>query len=217
MLELLLFGIFRHAGNHKFNSGNPKIVLAIFSRRFSREKCPTLTVASFFSFFLSDYNLTLAYNFRRQNSEPTRVTPTSSTCLDHYITSYQTVHQSEKTTMSDHYTVLGEIPDVKYEVTAESHCKIRTTNLKNIKGDNALKFLFILEQRLMKLDENNLNYTEQISKCILECIERFALVTEIKTKENPTDWITNCGNPPPRSLLLILLFRLGSVHFDKVV
>ena len=31
-----------------------------FSRRFSREKCPTLTVASFFFFFFSsDYNLTL--------------------------------------------------------------------------------------------------------------------------------------------------------------
>ena len=25
--------------------------------------------------------------------------------------------------MSDHYTVLGEIPDVKYEVTVESHAK----------------------------------------------------------------------------------------------
>ena len=93
--------------------------------------------------------------------------------------------------MSDHYTVLGEIPDVKYEVTAESHSKIRTRNLKNIKSDNALKFLFILKQRLMKLDENNLNYTEQISRYILECIERFAPVTGIKTKENPTDWITN--------------------------
>ena len=31
----------------------------LVSRRFSREKCPTLTVASFFLFFSSDYNLTL--------------------------------------------------------------------------------------------------------------------------------------------------------------
>ena len=45
----------------------------------------------------------------------------------------------------------------------------------------------------MKLDGNNFNYTEQISKCIIDCIERlrFAHVTEIKTKENRTDWITN--------------------------
>ena len=30
---------------------------SVFSRRFSREKCPTLTEASFFLFFSSDYNL----------------------------------------------------------------------------------------------------------------------------------------------------------------
>ena len=44
---------------------------------------------------------------------------------------------------------------------------------------------------MMKLDGNNFNYTEQLSKCILDCIERFAHVTEIKTTENCTDWITN--------------------------
>ena len=92
--------------------------------------------------------------------------------------------------MSDHHTILGGFPDVKIEVTAKSHSKIRTRNLKNIKGDSALKFLFILEQTLRKLDKNNANYTEQISKCIQECIERFAPVTEMNTKENPTDWIT---------------------------
>ena len=71
-------------------------------------------------------NLLLVYNFRRQNFEPTRVTRKSTTCLNFYITSYQTVHQIEKTTMSDHYTVLGEIPGVKIEETATSHSKIRT-------------------------------------------------------------------------------------------
>ena len=34
-------------------------LFSVFSRRFSSEKCPTLTVASFFLFFSSDYNLTL--------------------------------------------------------------------------------------------------------------------------------------------------------------
>ena len=136
-------------------------------------------------------NLLLAYNFKRQNSEPTRVTSTSSTCLDHYITSYTTTNQTEKTTMSDHYSVLGEIPAVKTEVITTDDSIIRTRNLKNIKGDKALNFLFLLEQRLMKLDVNNLSYTEQISRCILECIDRFAPVTEFKRKENLNDWITN--------------------------
>ena len=31
----------------------------LFSRRFSSEKCPTITVASFVSFFSTDYNITL--------------------------------------------------------------------------------------------------------------------------------------------------------------
>ena len=93
--------------------------------------------------------------------------------------------------MSDHYTVRDEISDVKSNVTATSHSEIRTRNLKIIKDDNSQKFRFILEQRLIKIDGNNLNYTEQISRCLLNCIEHFPPVTEIKTKEKPTDWISN--------------------------
>ena len=136
-------------------------------------------------------NLLLAYNFRRQNSEPTRVTPTTSTCLDHYITSFQATHKTEKTTMSDHYTVLGEIPEVEIDATTANQSNIFTRNLRNIKGDNTLKFLFLLEQKLLKLDANNMNFTEEISRCILECIDRFAPEKEMKTKENRSDWITN--------------------------
>ena len=47
----------------------------------------------------------------------------------------------------------------------------------------------------MKLDGNNLNHTEQTSRCIFEFLERFAPVTEIKTTENPSDWITNTKMP----------------------
>ena len=48
----------------------------------------------------------------------------------------------------------------------------------------------------MKLDGNSLNYTEQFSKCILDCIERFAPVTENKPKENSADWYTNTMKMP---------------------
>ena len=43
------------------------MAVTVFSRRFSREKCPTLTVASFFLFFSSDYNLTLIGPFFLQS------------------------------------------------------------------------------------------------------------------------------------------------------
>ena len=48
----------------------------------------------------------------------------------------------------------------------------------------------------MKLDRNNLNHIEQVSRCLLDCIERFALVTEITTNENPDNWITNTIKTP---------------------
>ena len=41
------------------NGWNSETLAIIFSRRFSSEKSPTITVASFFSFFSSDYNLNL--------------------------------------------------------------------------------------------------------------------------------------------------------------
>ena len=54
-------------------------------------------------------NLLLAYDFKRKNSDPTRVTPTFATCLDHISTSYQINTETIKTTISDHYTVSGTI------------------------------------------------------------------------------------------------------------
>ena len=50
-------------------------------------------------------NLLLAYDFKQQKSDPSRVTPTSATCIDHISISYQMNTETIKTTISDHYTV----------------------------------------------------------------------------------------------------------------
>ena len=97
------------------------------------------------------------------------------------------IEGTEKTTMSDHHTVLGKNPVVKNERKTKQS-KIRTRNSKNFNGDGALKFLFFLEQKIMKLDGNSLKHTEQTSRTILECIDLFAPSTEYK-KENPIHWI----------------------------
>ena len=55
-------------------------------------------------------NILNAYDLAVQNSEPTRVTQTSKTCLDHFISSSPTDTITLKTTISDHYTILGKIP-----------------------------------------------------------------------------------------------------------
>ena len=49
-----------------------------------------------------------AYDFAVQNSEPTRVTPTSKACLDLFISSSPTDTITLKTTISDQYTILGK-------------------------------------------------------------------------------------------------------------
>ena len=56
-----------------------------------------------------DYdNRLTAFDYRKQSILPTRVTPTSATCLDHVITSFSVSTETVNTSFSDHYTVLGE-------------------------------------------------------------------------------------------------------------
>ena len=54
-----------------------------------------------------------AFDSKRQNSEPTLVTPTSATCLDHMITSSHAETETIQVTIGDHLTVLCEIPNVE--------------------------------------------------------------------------------------------------------
>ena len=82
----------------------------------------------------------LALDFKRQNFEPTRVTPTSATCLDHIVTSYQINTETIKTTISDHYTVLGAIPGVIVKESKNRVMKQLSRDLRKIKGGNALNF-----------------------------------------------------------------------------
>ena len=64
-------------------------------------------------------NILNAYDLAVQNSEPTRVTPTSKTCLDHFVLSSPTDTITLRTTIFDHYIILGKIP-LKYHKTNES-------------------------------------------------------------------------------------------------
>ena len=47
---------------------------------------------------------------QKRNFEPTRVTPTSATCIDHILTRNEVSTETIKTTISDHYTVLATNP-----------------------------------------------------------------------------------------------------------
>ena len=54
--------------------------------------------------------LLAAYGYEIQNSSPTRVTTTSSTCLDHVISGFPIEIKTVKVTISDHYALQSEIP-----------------------------------------------------------------------------------------------------------
>ena len=94
-----------------------------------------------------------AYNFQIQNKLPTRVTPSSKSCIDHMITQNVVCTQTLPTTISDHFTVLlhftkGHSFDRK---TVSNPTMARST--KDLKGHDALKFLFLLDQKLKQIDE----------------------------------------------------------------
>ena len=110
---------------------------------------------------------------------------TSSTCLDHFITSFQTETQTIPTTISDHFSVLGEIPLSTDGIKCKPYFR-KTRDLRGIKGENALKFPFLLDQKPKQ------NYTgRRKSHDRDECVDRFARETFIKSQNNGNDWVTN--------------------------
>ena len=140
----------------------------------------------------SDYEkLLLALDFKRQNFEPTRVTPTFATCLDHVVTNYQIITETIKTTISDHYTVLGEIPGVIVKEAENREMKQLSRDLRKIKGGNALNFLFLLDQTRKKLEPLKQKDLEKIAEIIMLCVDKFAPVKESTVKKLSNDWINN--------------------------
>ena len=98
----------------------------------------------------TDYtNLLAAYNFQVRNFLPTRVTPTSTTCLDHMITDRTLNPETILTAISDHFTVTANIPAIWKE---SKNTNIRLArNLNRLKGERALNFWILLDQKLKQV------------------------------------------------------------------
>ena len=99
-----------------------------------------------------DYEkILLAFDFRKQNFVTTTTTPSSATCLDHNLASHQVETETIKTAIIDLYTVLGTTHGVITNETPCTEMKPCCRDLRHIKGENALNFLFLLET-LKKLE-----------------------------------------------------------------
>ena len=69
--------------------------------------------------------------------------------------------------------------------------KIYRRNLRSIKGDKALNFLFLLDQKLKKLDQLDKLDIEKITETIMFCVDKFAPEKETTKTEKCDEWITN--------------------------
>ena len=121
-------------------------------------------------------NILNAYGLAVQNSEPTRVTPTSKTCLDHFILFSPADTTTLKTTKSDQYTIFRKIP-LKYHKTNKSfRPKVIMRDLSNIKNENVLNVLFLPNHKLKEIPEYapTEEQVESIIESARECIDKHA-------------------------------------------
>ena len=137
-----------------------------------------------------------SYGYKIRNFEATRVTATSAICLDYVITSSMVETKTITKTISDHYAVkfTASFSTSRSELSTEKPIKQR--NLNKLKGDQYLKFLFLLDQKLKSLSEitDVDEHFESLSKIIRDCLYRFVPKEEISNNnKKESTWITNKG------------------------
>ena len=64
-------------------------------------------------------------------------------------------------------------------------------DLRKIKGENTLSFLFLLDETLKKLEPSKQKDLEKIAETIMLCVDKFAPVKESTVKKLSNDWISN--------------------------
>ena len=121
----------------------------------------------------------LEFDFKQRNFKPTRVTPTSATCLDHILTSYQANTETIKAPIGGHCTNSGLIHGV---IINESPCcemKWRCRDLRSIKIGNALHFCFNWIKH-----SKNLNLYKNFTLEKYQKLSRFFSTKSCKRKKN---------------------------------
>ena len=78
-------------------------------------------------------SLLAAYNFRIRNYLPTRIQRLTQPCINHVITGDHVEITTLQTTISDHFSVIAEVPLENF-VCGQSSSQIYFRNLKNVKG-----------------------------------------------------------------------------------
>ena len=81
---------------------------------------------------------------------------------------------------------------LKVEGTEIAELKMKMRDMRNIKGENELNFLFVLDQKLRKIldDASAETQVTSILNIILESVIRFAPESQKAQQEKTDDWIS---------------------------
>ena len=134
-------------------------------------------------------NLINSFNYEMQNAEPTRVTKFTSKCIDHVLSKQSKEVSTLKWTFSDHYALLFEFD---FSVSSsQSNEFYYSRNFKFFENEqNYLNFLFILQQRLFKMNDYDLESSWcELSSIILQVFDDKCPITKNKIFKN--SWMTN--------------------------
>ena len=119
-----------------------------------------------------EYKLILSFfGFFKSNSEATRETASSSTCIDHIISKYDMSVTTLKTSLSDHYALVTSIGPF---LDDSDNFKIGR-NLKTLnRNENILKCWFVLHQNLNNCNLKTIDdMLTDLTKLCLDVIARF--------------------------------------------
>ena len=94
-------------------------------------------------------NLIQSYGYKKRNFEATRVTATSASCLDHVIMPSMVENKTITTTISDHYAIEFTASFWTSRSELSTGKPIKQRNLNKLKGDQYLKILFLLDQKVL--------------------------------------------------------------------
>ena len=134
-----------------------------------------------------DYkNLLLSFDLEVQNIEPTRVTKSSSTCIDQIIAAEETQVTTINCTISDHYGLMCDLKIISEKQNVDSyHSEINYDLLLN--DDYCLKFLFSLKNRLKKInDEDPDLYIIEMTQILIDEFSKYCLKKSEKRKKTTT-------------------------------
>ncbi len=136
---------------------------------------------------LNDYlELLRCFGLEMNNHDPTRVSQTSATCIDHYLSLTPSKVSTVKCSISDHYGLLSEC-------LSPQPIPVQSTGLyrdfSNLNEENLQKLLFLINHEVQKIPPCEPHTkVNSISSILLKSFDRFCPLKTCSSKKKT--WMT---------------------------